>query len=52
MYRVVDDSDKCYGTFNTQGYAEEHAQEVANEIQEDTFVEKVTVENIKCFIPE
>jgi hypothetical protein len=52
MYRVVDDKDKCYGTFNTQEYAKEHAQETANEIKKDVFVEKITVENIGCFIPE
>ncbi len=50
-FKVVDENDKSYGTFNTLEYAREHAQEIADELKIDMFIEKITVENLECIIP-
>lgn len=48
-YKVIG-TREYYGVFNELEDAIEHAEEIANEINDDLFIEKTTTEIIDCVI--
>jgi hypothetical protein len=52
IYRVEDEKGRHEGTFRELKHAQEHAQETANELKKDMFIQKITTELLECFIPD
>ena len=52
LFKVVDDFDNCYGTFKLESDANEQAQDSANQLKKDMYVEKHMTEIVKCVFPE
>ncbi len=51
-YKIYDENDNFYGSFNEHDNAVDLAQEMANELNKDMFIFKLDKELIKCVIPD
>jgi len=51
-YKIYDENDNFYGSFNKYDDAVEASQEMVDELNEDMFIFELKKELIKCIIPE
>ncbi|MCL1696404.1 hypothetical protein [Lysinibacillus sp. BPa_S21] len=51
-YKIYDENDNPYGSFNKYDDSVELAQEMADELNRDMFIYELKKELIKCVIPE